>query len=184
MTKTEDDLVCLGVVTGARGLKGDLRIKSFTGTPEDIAAYGPLSDGAGERVFDLRITGQAKGVLIGRIDGIADRTAAEDLKGQRLYLAREKLPPPDEDEYYHSDLIGLRAEGAAGDLGTIKRVYDFGAGDVLEIVGGPYGSFMIPFTRATVPVVDVPGGRVVVDLPDGLLDDPEDETPEDDTKAT
>ncbi|MEK9673237.1 MAG: ribosome maturation factor RimM [Rhodospirillaceae bacterium] len=176
-----DPLVCLGVITGPRGLKGDLRIKSFTQDPRAIADYGELTDEAGERRFRLTITGEAKGVLVGRVDGVTDRTGAEKLKGARLYVDRGRLPEPDEDEYYHSDLIGLRAETPEGDLGTVKQVFEFGAGDVLEISGGGHGTVMVPFTKAVVPVVDIKGGRLVIDPPDGLLETPErpdtDETP-------
>ncbi|PIW31192.1 MAG: 16S rRNA processing protein RimM [Rhodospirillales bacterium CG15_BIG_FIL_POST_REV_8_21_14_020_66_15] len=162
--------VCLGVIVGTRGLKGDLKVKSFAQVPEDIAAYGTLEDESGNRRIELRVTGQAKGVLIARADGVDDRTAADKLKGLRLYVGRDRLPPPDEDEYYHSDLIGLAAEAPQGGLGTVRQVYDFGAGDVLEIAGGEFGTVMVPFTRACVPVVDLAGGRLVVDPPDGLLE--------------
>ena len=165
------DRVCLGVIVGARGLKGDLRIKSFAQVPEDITAYGPLEDEAGDRRLELRVTGQSKGVLIARADGVNDRTAADKLKGQRLYVGRDRLPPPDEDEYYHSDLIGLAAEAPQGNLGTVRQVFDFGAGDVLEIAGGDFGNVMVPFTRNFVPVVDLAAGRIVIDPPEGLLDD-------------
>jgi 16S rRNA processing protein RimM len=167
--------VCLGVIVGARGLKGDLRVKSYAQVPEDIAAYGPLEDETGDRRIDLRVTGQAKGVLIARAKGVDDRTAADKLKGLRLYVGRDKLPPPGEDEFYHSDLIGLAVEAPQGNLGTVKQVFDFGAGDVLEIAGGDFGTVMVPFTREIVPVVDLEGGRLVVDPPDGLLETDADE---------
>ncbi|HBT44110.1 MAG TPA: 16S rRNA processing protein RimM, partial [Rhodospirillaceae bacterium] len=102
--------VCLGVIVGARGLKGDLKVKSFAQVPEDITAYGPLEDEAGSRRIDLRVTGQTKDVLIARAEGVGDRTAADKLKGLRLFVDRDRLPPPDEDEYYYSDLIGLTVE--------------------------------------------------------------------------
>ncbi|MCP5366184.1 MAG: ribosome maturation factor RimM [Hyphomicrobiales bacterium] len=176
-------LVCLGVVTGARGLRGEVRIKSFTAAPADIGAYGPLRDAAGGRAFRVKVVGEAKGVVVARIDGIGDRDAAEALKGTRLYLARQALPAPEEDEFYHVDLVGLRADLAGGGtLGTVRAVDDFGAGAVLEVAGGGPGSVirgtvMVPFTRAVVPVVDIAGGRVVVDPPPGLLEPaaPEDE---------
>ena len=169
------DRVCLGVIVGARGLKGELKVKTFTQVPEDIAAYGPLEDETGGRRVELTVTGQAKGVMIARVEGVQDRTAADKLKGLRLYVGRDKLPPPDEDEYYHSDLIGLGATAPQGDLGTVRRVFDFGAGDILEIAGGAFGTVMVPFTRACVPVVDLAEGRIVVDPPEGLLEDAEEE---------
>lgn len=168
-----EEKVCLGVIVGARGLKGDLRIKSFTQVPGAITDYGTLSDETGNRAFELAITGEAKGILIGRLDGVRDRTAAEKLKGQRLFVDRDRLPPPDEDEYYHSDLIGLAVEAPQGSLGIVRDVFDFGAGDVLEVSGGDFGTVMVPFTKATVPVVDLAGGKLIIDPPDGLLDPPE-----------
>jgi 16S rRNA processing protein RimM len=163
--------VCLGVITGAHGVKGAVRIKSFTAEPADIAHYGPLEDESGARQFRLRMIGNAKGVLIGELAGIADRDHAEALRGLRLYLRREALPSPGEDEYYHADLIGLAAVLADGTLlGHVRAVYDFGAGaDALEIERQQDPPVMVPFTRAVVPVVDVERGRLVIDPPPGLL---------------
>ncbi len=171
--------VCVGVIAGVRGLSGDVWIKSFTANPEDVAAYGPVSDQTGERLFRIRVVGQAKGRVVARIDGIADRTAAEALKGEKLYVPRDALPAPDEDEYYHADLIGLRAvlaggdgptEGGGGDLGRVRAVHEFGAGTVIEIEGPASGVHMVPFTREAVPVVDVAAGRLEVAPIAGLID--------------
>jgi 16S rRNA processing protein RimM len=166
-----DRRVCVGIVTGAHGVRGAVRLKSFTAEPEDVARYGPLEDETGGRRFALRIVGSAKGVLIATIAGLDDRDRAEALRGLRLYLPRAALPPPEEEEYYHADLIGLTAMLADGTaLGTVRAVYDFGAGDTLEIerAGGP--PLMVPFTRAIVPVVDLDAGRLVIDPPPGLLE--------------
>lgn len=153
--------VCVGIVVGAQGLRGVVRIKSFTESPADVAAYGPVEDEAGRR-FRLRVVGEAKGVVLAQPEGIADRTGAEAMKGRRLYVARAALPPPAEEEYYHSDLVGLRAEREDGSpLGEVTGVFDFGGGDLIE-VAGPEGKVMMPFTHAVVPVVDLSGGRVVV----------------------
>ncbi len=165
--------VCVGVVTGPHGVKGAVRIKSFTGEPEAVAQYGPLDDEAGGRRFALRLVGAAKGVLITKFDGIADRNEAETLRGLRLYLPRAALPPPEAEEYYHADLIGLAvalADGSA--VGEVCAVYDFGAGDTLEVARPGMPSVMVPFTRAVVPVVDLAAGRLVLDPPAGLLDAP------------
>jgi len=168
----QDKRVCVGVVTGAHGVRGAVRLKSFTAEPEDVAAYGPLQDERGERHFALRLVGSAKGVLIAAISGIDDRDRAEALRGLRLYLPRSALPPPEEEEYYHADLIGLAAiltDGTA--LGTVRAVHDFGAGDTLEIGRAAGQPVMVPFTRAVVPVVDLDTGRLVIDPPPGLLDE-------------
>ncbi len=168
-----EGLVCVGVVTGARGLKGEVRIKSFTADPADVAAYGEVSDESRIRSFPIRVCGQVKGLVIARLEGIADRTAAEALKGTMLFVPRDALPEPGEEEYYHADLIGLRAELAGGgELGTVKAVGDFGAGAILEIASADGKEVMVPFTRAIVPEVDLAAGRVVVDPPDGLLEAP------------
>jgi 16S rRNA processing protein RimM len=165
--------VCVGVVTGAHGVRGAVRIKSFTAEPSDVGCYGPVEDENGERRFRLRVIGSAKGVLIARATGVSDRNAAEALQGLRLYLPRAALPPPAEDEYYHADLIGLAVELADGTaIGHVRAVHDFGAGaDTLDIER-PAGHLpaMVPFTRAVVPVVDLAGGRLVINPPPGLLE--------------
>ena len=172
----DNPLVCIGVVTGVRGLRGELRVKSFTETPEDVAAYGPVCDETGKTTYKLRQTGQSKGVMIVRFDGVSDRTTAEKLKGFRLHVRKDKLPELEEEEYFFTDLVGLRAELAGGEiLGTVKAVEDFGAGAFLEISGGNHGEVAVPFTKAAVPVVEVSKGRVVIAPPDGLLEPAEDE---------
>ena len=167
------DLVLLGVVTGVRGLKGDLRIKSFTADPEDLATYGPLWDEAGEVSYRVSVIGEVKGHLIARIKGVSNRTTAETLKGLKLHIFRSALPDPEEDEFYHSDLIGLQAITTSGEvLGTVSAVEAFGAGAVLEVAGGPYKGLMVPFTKEVVPEVDLKIGTVTVDPPEGLLEPP------------
>ncbi len=164
--------VCVGVVTGPHGVGGAVRIKSFTARPEDVAAYGPLADESGRRRLELRLLGAAKGVLIARLSGVDDRNGAEAVRGLRLYLARSALPPPEPEEYYHADLIGLEAVlGDGTPLGRVRAVHDFGAGDTLEIARPGAAPAMVPFTRAIVPVVDLDAGRLVVAPPPGLLDD-------------
>lgn len=164
--------LCVGVVTGARGLKGEVRIKSFTADPEGIAAYAPITDESGRRQFRLTIVGHHKDQLVVRIDGVADRDAADALNRTHLYVPRDVLPAPAEDEYYHADLIGLAVERPDGTpLGRVKAVHDFGAGDILEIRDADGREALIPFSRAVVPVVDLGGGRLVADLPPGLLDE-------------
>ncbi|MGE5269591.1 MAG: ribosome maturation factor RimM [Thiohalocapsa sp.] len=165
--------VCVGVVTGAHGVRGAVRLKSFTAEPGDIASYGPLQDESGRRQYKLRVTATAKGVLIATLDGVADRDQAEALRGLRLYLPRSALPPPPEDEYYHADLIGLTAElGDGAVIGTVCAVHDFGAGDMLEIARLQGPPVLVPFTKAVVPIVDLAAGRLIVDPPPGLFDDP------------
>ncbi len=161
--------VCVGTITGPQGLGGLLRVKAFTEVPEDVAAYGPVSDEQGRQRFTLTVTGRAKGAVVVRIEGIDDRQRAEALTGTRLYVPRAALPEVEEQEtYYHADLIGLAAEDRHGaPLGRVKAVHNFGAGDLLELEEAAPGAgpLMVPFTRAAVPLVDVKAGRLVVEPP-------------------
>jgi 16S rRNA processing protein RimM len=170
-----DERICVGVIGAPRGVRGELRVKSFTAEPEAMAGYGPLTDESGRREFRLRLLDRQGDMLVARIEGIDDRDAAEALKGVRLYVARAALPAPGEDEYYEADLVGLGAEATDGTaLGTVRSVQDFGAGPLLELVLGDGRPVLVPFSRAVVPVVDLAGRRVVVDPPPGLLDGEED----------
>lgn len=183
MTGTSEELVCVGAITGARGLKGEVRIKSFTADPKGVSDYGDVFEEDGGKSYTIKITGQAKGQLLARLQGVEDRNAAEALKGTRLYVPKSALPEPEEDEFYFSDLIGLRADLVdGGNLGRIKEVHDFGAGTILEVAGGDLGNVMVPFTRTAVPKVDISAGRVVIDPPVGLLEPAEAEEGEDGVK--
>ena len=177
---TSQRLVLMGAILGAHGIKGDVKVKSFAAKPAAIAEYGPLTDTKHKRSFELSIVGAAKGVLIGRIAGITDRNAAEALKGVELFVDRERLPTPgDPEEYYLADLIGLAAfDGKGAKLGEIVSVDNYGAGDLLLVVPEGGEGFVVPFTKAFVPVVDVKGGRVVLDLPADFFEVPESEEAE------
>ncbi|SLN14381.1 ribosome maturation factor RimM [Oceanibacterium hippocampi] len=169
-------MIPLAIVTGARGIRGEVKLKSFTEVPEDVAAYGPLRDEAG-REYRLRVVGNAKGNVVVRIDGVGDRNAAEALKGRQLMVARSKLPAIDEPEaFYREDLIGLEAVrlGDGDDdgetWGQVRAVHDFGAGDILEIApSGGGATILVPFTRDCVPTVDIGAGRIAFRPLDGLL---------------
>lgn len=168
----KNDRICVGVIGAPHGVRGLVRVKSFTETPEDVAAYGPLSDQRGKQIV-LTVTGHAKNMIVCRVDGVTDRDAAEAIKGERLYVARSALPPTENtDEFYHADLIGLSVETADGEqVGSVRAVHDFGAGDVLEvIVAEDSRAVVLPFTREVVPEIDIAGRRIVVTPPAGLLD--------------
>ena len=155
--------ILVGTIAGAHGLRGQVRIRSFTAAPADVAAYGPLTDEGGGRRFELVVTGAAKDGVIARIEGIADRTAAEALRGVRLYVPRSALPSPAADEYYRADLIGLRAELTDGSTyGQVVDVQNYGAGDLLEIQFPIGGTELLLFSDSAVPVVDLAAGRIVV----------------------
>lgn len=160
------DRVLLGVVAAPHGVRGLVRIKSFTEDPMAVGTYGPLSDESGKKEYRVEALSAARGAVLARIEGVADRTAAEALRGLRLYVERKRLPGTGEREWYEADLIGLAAVGTDGrDWGKVVAFHDFGAGSVIEVSGG----MMLPFTDEAVPEIDVAGGKVVVSPPAGLL---------------
>lgn len=172
MTGAPERRVCVGQIVGAIGVKGELRLKPFTAEPEGVAAYGPVTAEPGGVTLELAVLRAVKDGVAARAKGITDRTSAEALKGKRLYVPRAALPAPDEDEFYHADLIGLRAEDeAGGSIGRVAAVHNFGAGDILEIDRPGERPLLMPFTKATAPVVDVAGGRVVVTLSESAADE-------------
>jgi 16S rRNA processing protein RimM len=159
--------VLLGRIAAAHGIRGEVVIHAYTQPPENIAAYGPLTDRSGARVFDIecrRVT--AKGV-VAHLTDVRDRSAAEALKGTDLYVLRDRLPPAAEGEFYHWDLIGLAAVNAEGRcLGEIVAVQNYGAGDLLEVrLTGCARTQLIPFSDAFVPEVDLTAKRAVIVLP-------------------
>ncbi len=159
----------VGEIGRPHGVRGLVRLRAFTEDPAAIAAYSPLTDETGAKRFVVTL----KGGDIAAIEGVADRDAAHRLTGTRLYVDRDRLPPPEEDEFYLTDLIGLAAVTEGGEaLGTIRAVEDHGAGAFI-IVQGVGREHLLPFTRAVVPVVDVAGGRVTVVLPDEIIVQPQ-----------
>ncbi len=178
-----DSRVCLGVIVGAKGLRGDVRVKSFTEDPADVGAYGPvtLTDG---RSFKITVVGAAQGVVVARLAGIADRTAAEALKGAELYVERGALPAPTDGSFYHADLIGAQATLTDGVvLGRVTALHNFGGGDMME-VGEGRESILIPLTPEVIAELDVAGGRVVVHPIPGLLGGDSDGPREDEAGET
>ncbi|HXA71508.1 MAG TPA: ribosome maturation factor RimM [Stellaceae bacterium] len=161
----------MGLVLGVHGIKGAVRILSYAAEPEDIASYGPLEDESGGRKFSLTVVGKARGAVLAEVEGIGDRDAATALKGTKLYVRRSALPTPAEGEFYWDDLVGLRAELKDGTaLGEVTAVHDYGGGPSLEVKREAGASVMVPFTNRVVPVVDLEAGRLVIDPPEGLLD--------------
>jgi 16S rRNA processing protein RimM len=160
-------LILLGRIAGAQGLKGEVKINSFTADPEAIAAYGPLSGRDGQRFVIERVRHLKGGSVVAALEGVRDRGAAEALHGAELYVARDRLPEADEDEWYYEDLIGLKAVSPEGDeIGEVISVQNFGAGDLLEIrLRDARQSRFVPFTEAVVPAVHLKEGRLVLHLP-------------------
>jgi len=170
------DRILLGIITGAHGIRGDAIVRSYAEAPEDVAAYGPLSDEAGTRRFKLKVLRVTpKGAVIVRIAGVSDRDAAEALRGTGLYVARDKLPATDEGEFYHADLVGLAAVAPDGTLlGEIVDVANYGAGDLLEIrITGRRDTELVPFNDTFVPAVDLAGRRATIVLPQESSDEDE-----------
>ncbi len=163
--------VCVGAVTGAFGVRGEVRLKSFCADPADIAGYAPLTTEDGTRSFTLKITRSVKNGFAGRLSGIATKEQADDLRGLRLFVDRSQLPSLPDDEFYHADLMGLLVVDTGGrELGRVKSVQNHGASDLLEIHGpGLKSTVFLPFTQEAVPTVDLSAGRIVADPPDGLF---------------
>jgi 16S rRNA processing protein RimM len=178
VTDGEPRRVLLGIVVGAHGVRGDVRIKSFTDEPTDIGAYGPLSDEAGRRSWRIEPRAVVRGAVVARMDGIGDRNAAEAIKGLRLYVERTALPETAEREWYETDLLGLQVVGKDGtDFGRVLAFHDYGAGTSMEVSGATGGkSLVVPFTDEAVPEVDLAARRVVIDPPPGLLGSDGDES--------
>jgi 16S rRNA processing protein RimM len=172
-------LVLLGRFGAPHGVRGEIRLQSFTADPLAIAAYDGLTDKSGARKFTLTsVRPQGKDMLVARVEGVAGRNGAEALTGVELYVPREKLPAPEEEEFYIADLVGLRAETADGtELGMIVAVRNFGAGDILEIAPAQGGeTLLLPFTKSVVPTVDISAGRVIVEPPAEVGDDEEEKS--------
>lgn len=165
------DKICVGAIAGAFGVKGEVRLKSFTATPKDIATYGPLETESGGQSFTVKITRQIKNGLAVRLSGISTKEAADALRGAQLFVARDRLPSLPDDEFYHADLIGLPVADTGGQpLGTVIAVINNGSDDLLELrAPGQKQTVLLPFTKAVVPTVDLTQARIVADPPDGLF---------------
>lgn len=159
--------ILLGRIVGASGIRGEVLVHSYAEAPEDVAAYGPLSDRSGSRQFSLRVVRATTKGLVARIEGIADRNAAEALKGVELFVERSALPAVDDVTFYHADLVGMTAVAPDGtQLGEIRTVQDYGAGPLLEVaLGGRTTTELVPFSDAFVPKVDLSTRTLVLILP-------------------
>ena len=166
------DRVCVGAIAGSFGVKGEVRLKSFCAEPDAIQTYGPLQSEDGAKTWDVRITRSVKNGFAAKLSGVSTKDAADSLKGTRLFAPREMLPELPDDEFYHTDLIGLTVLDTGGtELGRVKAVLNHGASDLLEVAGkGLKQPVLLPFTQAAVPTVDVAAGRIIADPPDGLFE--------------
>jgi 16S rRNA processing protein RimM len=158
--------ICIARIGAPHGVRGAVKLWTFTEDPLAVKRYGPLATKDGGRSFEVTHAREAKGHLVATLKGVATREDAERLNGIELYIAREKLPATDADEYYHADLIGLAAVSAAGEpIGRVTAIHNFGAGDIIEIAPPNAATMLLPFTNAVVPSVDLAGGCVVIELP-------------------
>ncbi|MFK7744407.1 MAG: ribosome maturation factor RimM [Roseobacter sp.] len=166
-----EDKICVGAIGGAYGVRGELRIKSFCAIAEDIDGYSPLTSEDGSQTFHLALIRPIKNGFAARIAEVASKEEADALKGTQLFARRDQLPTLPDDEYYHTDLIGLAVLDSGGaPLGTVKNVLDHGAGDILEVQRpGSSETVLLPFTIAAVPTVDLASGRIIADPPEGLF---------------
>ena len=158
--------ICIARIGAAHGVRGAVKLWTFTEDPLAVKHYGPLSTKDGARQFEVTHVREAKDHLVATLKGVASREDAERLNGIELYIARDKLPETDEDEYYHADLIGLAAVNAANEaIGRVIAIHNFGAGDIIEIAPASGPTLLLPFTNAVVPTVDLANRRVVIELP-------------------
>jgi 16S rRNA processing protein RimM len=166
--------ICIARIGAAHGVRGAVKLWAFTEDPLAVTSYGPLTTKDGARQFEVTQAREAKDHLVATLKGITTRDEAERLNGIELYVARDRLPATDDDEYYHADLIGLAAETTGGEpLGRVIAIHNFGAGDIIEIAPASGATMLLPFTNAVVPTVDIAGGRVLIELPDEIEgDDP------------
>jgi len=166
--------ICVARIGAAHGVRGAVKLWTFTEDPLAVKRYGPLTTKDGARQFEVASAREANGHLVATLKGVATREEAERLNGLELYIAREKLPATDEDEYYHADLIGLAAVTVANEpIGRVTAIHNFGAGDIIEIAPPHGATLLLPFTNAVVPTVDLAKGHVVIVLPDEIDgDDP------------
>ena len=164
--------ICVARIGAAHGVRGAVKLWTFTEDPFAVKEYGPLTTRDGARQFEVTHVREARDHLVATLKGIATREDAERLNGIELYIAREKLPATDDDEYYHADLIGLAAVNAANEpLGRVTAIHNFGAGDIIEIAPTQGPTMLLPFTNAVVPTVDLAAGRVVIELPQEIEGD-------------
>ncbi|MEM9630452.1 MAG: ribosome maturation factor RimM [Pseudomonadota bacterium] len=174
MSNSDSQKVLLAKIGAAHGIRGEVRVKPFGDDPLSFTDYGVLTTRDGKQSFEVDKARVQKTVVITKFKEISDRNQAEELNGVELFIDRDQLPEPEEDEFYYSDLNGLNVLDQAGDtLGKIVAVQDFGAGDLLEIRPKRGKTFYIPFTREFVPEISLAEGQVTVDVPEGYLSDDE-----------
>jgi len=171
MTKSSEPLkadkqICVGTVTGPHGLKGDVKIKSFTENPRDVAAFGPVTNKSGKQTFNVSVISANQKGLVAELSGVRGREAAEAIRGLDLYIPRDLLPELDKSEFYYSDLIGLRVEDINGEVvGVVILIDNYGAGEIMEVNLKDGRMEMFQMSQEVVPEIDLKNGRIVVNPP-------------------
>ena len=190
MARSSDRLICVAAISGAFGIKGEVKVKLFTQDPVSCLTYGPLLNEAGEVVLTPISSRPIKDGLAVIAEEVETREEAEALKSTKLFVARAALPDPDEDDFYYADLIGLDVKTTSGQrAGVVIAVHEFGAGDMLEIKpakkdGKQPHSFFHPFTKLATPKVDIQAGRIIIHITEAVPvgDEGQDRAPDDDTQ--
>lgn len=161
----EKNKVCLGAIVGVHGIRGEVKVKCFCENEKHLTTYGALSNEKGDMTLDIKIVGHSKDLLRAKIKGVEDRTTAEGYVGTGLYIDRDKLPSLDEEEFYHADLIGLDVRNNQGEsLGEVNAIYNFGAGDILEVKTNNNVLEMLPFNKTFVPTINIKDGYIIVEM--------------------
>ncbi len=166
--------ICVARIGAPHGVRGQVRLWTFTEDPYAVLDFGPLATKDGKRTIEVDNVREAKGHLVATLKGVTDRDAAARLNGVELFVARDALPDTEDGEYYHADLIGLAAVNAVGEaIGRVVAMQDFGAGDIIEIAPPSGPTLLLPFTDAVVPTVDIAAGKVIIEMPGEIVgDDP------------
>lgn len=174
-TNGRETRVCVAQIGAAHGLKGEVRLWSYTEDPSAVAQYGALETEDGSRRLEISSLRAAKDHFVARLRGVDDRNAAEALRNTKLYIARERLPDTeDDDTFYHADLIGLAAFDSSGSkIGDVIAVQNFGAGDIIEIRRADNTTVLYPFNENVVPQIDIAAGRMIVIAPAEIGDESE-----------
>ena len=160
-----DNKICLGAVVGVHGIRGEVKVKSFSDDERNLTRYGDVTDEAGNKKFSLKIVGHSKELLRVKIKGVDDRNTAETLVGTAFYVQRELLPDLTDDEFYHTDLIGLDVKNSSGEIiGEVNALYNFGAGDIIELKLNNGSLEMLPFTSAYVPTINIKEHHIIVEM--------------------
>lgn len=177
---TKEERICLGAIVGVHGIKGEVKVKSFTEIDRDIDCYGALENETADRKFTIKVVGHSKELLRVKVKGCDDRNTAETLIGTGFYVARALLPELKEDEFYHTDLIGLCCKDTSGaDIAKVSGVYNFGAGDLIELKMNDNGRLeMLPFTKQYVPTINIKDGFIIVEMLNFSADETEGEAVE------